>query len=323
VNVEQRKVRAARISVLSNTTLVVGKLTIGLLTGSVSVVSEAIHSAVDLLAAAIALFAVRSASKPADTEHPYGHGKIENLSGTIEALLIFVAAGWIIYEAVHKLIERSPVEMAGLGVAVMGFSAVVNYYVSRMLFRVGVATDSIALQADAWHLRTDVWTSVGVMLGLGLIVGSRLIGSGIDLWWIDPVAAIGVALLIIKAAYDLTRQSLRDVLDESLPEGERQWIGEEARAFEGVLGLHGLRTRKAGQLRFIEFHLLVEPDMSVLASHDLAHRVSARIKERFEQSSVTVHVEPCDGACEPHCVSGCTLDAGERAARRRASRPRS
>lgn len=312
----QRKARAAWISVISNSTLVVSKLAVGLLIGSVSVVSEAIHSGVDLIAAGIALFAVKSANKPADKEHPYGHGKIENLSGTVEAVLIFLAAAWIVYEAAHKLIVPSPLEMAGLGVAIMAVSATVNFFVSRMLFRVGKETDSIALQADAWHLRTDVWTSAGVMGGLAVIMLSRWLFPAWDLWWLDPAAAIVVALLIVRAAFHLTRQSLRDVMDESLPEEEQRWIADHVRSVPGVFGFHGLRTRKAGPKRFVEFHLLVDRALSVETSHRLSHDVSDAIEKQFDGASVTVHIEPCDGSCPPECLAGCLLDPQQREAAR-------
>ena len=145
------------------------KLAVGITIGSVSVMSEAIHSGVDLLAAIIALLAVRTSGKPADGDHPFGHGKVENVSGTVEAILIFVAAGWIIYEAAKKLRNPEPIEEAGIGVAVMLISVVANIMISRMLFKVGKETDSVALLADAWHLRTDVYTSLGVMAGLAII----------------------------------------------------------------------------------------------------------------------------------------------------------
>ncbi len=307
INIPRRKTHAAAISVASNAALVVGKVVIGLLTGSVSVISEAIHSGIDLVAAAIALFAVRTANRPADKDHPYGHGKIENLSGTIEAILILLAAAWIIYEAVHKLIASSPIEMPGLGIAVMAVSALANYFVSRMLFRVGKETDSIALQADAWHLRTDVWTSVGVMLGLAVILLSRWLLPSFSIGWLDPVAAIAVALLIIKAAWDLTRQSMRDVMDTSLPDDEQRWISEHVRSVTGVCGFHALRTRKAGPQRFVDLHLQVDPNLTVDVSHRLVHAIGDAIKARFGNASVTVHVEPCDGRCTPSCIEGCLI----------------
>ena len=200
----RRKSRAALISVASNTTLVVFKLVVGLLIGSVSVISEAVHSGVDLIASLIALFAVRTASKPADEGHPFGHGKVENISGTIEALLIFGAAAYIIFEAVKKLLHPTAVESLGWGVTVMGISAVANFFVSRMLFKVGRETQSVALEADGWHLRTDVYTSVGVMAGLAFMWAAQLVFPTHNWEWVDPVVAMGIALLIIRAAYRLT-----------------------------------------------------------------------------------------------------------------------
>src|SRR5512146_55601 len=197
MDVAKRKAAVAGLSVASNATLVVAKLAVGRLVGSVSVLSEAIHSAVDLVAAIIALVAVRAAGKPPDDRHAYGHGKIENLSGTVEAILIFGAAVWIVAESVEKLMAKEPVESIGLGVAVMAASAVMNWFVSKMLFKVGKETDSVALQADGWHLRTDVWTSAGVMVGLSLILVGRWLLPGTNLLWLDPMAAIAVALLII------------------------------------------------------------------------------------------------------------------------------
>ena len=288
----QRKIRVAWLSVFSNASLVAGKLAAGLFIGSVSVISEAIHSGIDLAAAVIALVAVRRAARSPDERHPYGHGKIENVSGTIEAILIFGAAAWIIYEALHKLAARRPVEGLGLGIAVMAVSAAANYAVSSMLFKVGRETDSIALQADGWHLRTDVWTSLGVLAGLSVVaLGERLLPR-VPLWWVDPVAAIVVALLILKAAWDLTRHSLRDLLDESLGEEENGWITGEIRRCPGVRDMHKLRTRRAGAQRFIDFHIQVDPELSVTEGHEVARSLKARLRKRFPGASVNIHVEP-------------------------------
>jgi cation diffusion facilitator family transporter len=309
---KQRKQRAALISVASNASLVTAKLGIGFLIGSVSVISEAIHSAVDLVAAAIALYSVRTSSLPADRGHPFGHGKIENVSGTIEALLIFAAAGWIVYEAVQKLIHPEPLDAPLLGVAVMLVSVVVNVTVSRLLFTVGRETDSVALLADAWHLRTDVYTSAGVMAGLGIIWLGHGALPGTDLHWIDPVCAIGVAALIVKAAYDLTRQAARDLLDASLPVQEEQWIRQSVEAERAVVnGYHALRTRKAGHFRFVEFHIQVDPLMSVADSHALTQKLSKAIQARIPNTSVTIHVEPCTLECSKKCLQGCLVPRPE------------
>jgi cation diffusion facilitator family transporter len=312
---DQKKKQVALLSVISNSTLVVLKLSVGLVIGSVSVISESIHSGVDLVASVIAYYSVRTSGIPADREHPYGHGKIENISGTVEALLIFVAALWIFYEAVQKIVSPEPLGMASWGVAVMFLSAVMNTIVSRKLFQVGKETDSVALIADGWHLRTDVYTSAGVMLGLAAIWAASLFAPRVDLHWVDPAAAIGVAVLIIKAAWDLTMQSARDLLDVQLPGDEIAWIESLILGHRPVVkGYHKLRTRKAGHFRFIEFHLKVAPDMTVQSSHDITDDFSREIRGHFPGASVTIHIEPCDGSCTGSCLEGCLLTEQERQA---------
>jgi len=308
-----RKKAVALLSIASNTVLVALKIAVGLAVGSVAILSEAIHSGLDLVAAVIAFVAVRESGKAPDREHPFGHGKAENISGTIEALLIFIAAAWIIYSAVRKLMNPQEIEMVGWGVAVMLVSAIVNTLVSRRLFKVGRETDSVALQADGWHLRTDVYTSLGVMFGLLVIwVGSRIWPSA-HLGWIDPVVAIIVALMIIKAAYDLTRESARDLLDVSLPDKEVDWIpGFVKERWPAVRSFHRLRTRKAGSTRFIDFHLAVDDDMSVGEAHELGDDIVVAIKERLPDSRVYIHVEPCAYQCPESCESGCSVPAEAR-----------
>lgn len=309
---DKRKISVALLSVISNTTLVLLKLIIGIMISSVSVISEAIHSGVDLLAAIIALFAVRTSGKPADKEHPFGHGKFENMSGTAEALLIFVAAIWIIYEAVEKLRHPEPMGTVSWGIYVMFVSSVANLIVSHLLFKVGKETDSIALQADAWHLRTDVYTSAGVMLGLGGIWGGEKIFPGTDLNWIDPAAAIIVALLIIKAAYSLTVESARDLLDVSLPSEDEAAIRKHIEAFRPpVRAFHTLRTRKSGSYRFAEFTIMVDHELSVEESHWVTDAITEAIHKEFPGTTVNIHVEPCIARCFPECLEGCFLNQEE------------
>jgi cation diffusion facilitator family transporter len=293
MDAQRKKTTVAMLSVLSNTVLIVFKLIVGLLIGSVSVISEAIHSGVDLVAAIIALFAVSKSSIPADEDHPFGHGKVENISGTIEALLIFLAAGWILYEAIHKLIAPRPLDSVSWGIGVMALSSLANLFVSQMLFKVGKETDSVALQADGWHLRTDVYTSAGVMVGLLIIEGGRICLPGVNLVWVDPVAAILVALLILHAAWQLTVQSGRDLLDARLPKDEQEWLCQYLSEMDPKIhSYHDLRTRKAGANRFVNLHLQFEPSRSVEECHRLAHEVSRGIEKHFPGSSVTVHLEP-------------------------------
>jgi cation diffusion facilitator family transporter len=182
-----------------------------------------------------------------------------------------------------------------------------------MLFKVGKETDSVALLADGWHLRTNVYTSVGVMAGLAVMWRGDLLFPSFDLAWFDPVAAIGVALLIIKAAWDLTRQSAGGLMDETLPPEEEEEIRRLICSQQPLVhGFHQLRTRKAGHYRFIEVHIQVDGLMSVAIAHRLNQDLVRRIKERFPYATVTVHTEPCDGKCAEKCLAGCLLTDEER-----------
>jgi cation diffusion facilitator family transporter len=310
VNAAQNRqaTNVAILSVISNTLLVILKLIVGIFIGSVSVISEAIHSGIDLVAAVIAFLAVREASKPADEDHPFGHGKFENVSGTVEAILIFVAAGWIIFEAIHKFKNPTAIQEPGWGIGLMLFSALVNLGVSEILFRVGKKTHSIALEADGWHLRTDVYTSLGVMGGLFLVwLGGKFFPS-LNLYWIDPLCAIFIALLIVKAAYDLTLQAAKDLFDVSLPKNEIEWIRAFIKAQPETKGFHCLKTRKSGKDRFVEFHLVVDPQSTVAESHALTDHLTDAIKRQFSHAEVMIHVEPCDKSCRAACKSGCFAD---------------
>jgi cation diffusion facilitator family transporter len=311
-NIQKRKERVALLSVVSNSFLVIFKEIIGVIIGSVSIISEAIHSGVDLLAAVIAMFSVKTSSVPADEHHPFGHGKIENISGFVEALLIFGAAFWIIFEALKKITAPEIMENAEWGVGVMLFSAVMNFIVSHKLFQVGREADSIALQADAWHLRTDVYTSAGVMFGLSIIWLGHKFFPNPNIHWIDPVAAICVAILIMHAAYELTMHSLHDLVDVQLPTEEENFIRNIIKSELAIHGFHQLRTRKAGHVRFMEFHINVDPHMSVHDSHNITRVIKKNIREKFPESTITIHIEPCDGTCSEMCVAGCLLPESKR-----------
>lgn len=308
----QVKTWAASLSVASNSFLVIFKIGVGWWIGSVSVISEAIHSGIDLLASIIALVAVTVASRPADEGHPFGHGKFENISGAIEALLIFVASGWILYEAVPKFwVSSETVSMPLWGSAVMLLSVIVNSFVSRYLFKVGKETDSIALTADAWHLRTDIFTSMGVMVALALMGIFQWVWPSVSWHWIDPLGAIFVSLLIMRASYTLTIEAGRDLLDVSLPLDEIETIKKIIRQHKQVKGFHRLRSRKAGPYRFIEFHLVLDPDMPLKESHQLTDELTLDIKKIFSPIHVTIHTEPCDHQCNPVCMEGCIVGKEE------------
>jgi len=277
------KTRTARLSVISNTLLIIMKLVVGLVTGSVSILSEAIHSSIDLIAAIIAFFAVKISGTPPDERHPFGHGKIENVSGVIEALLIFVASVWIIFEAIKKLIHPEEPGVLVLGVIVMVISAVVNTFVSRRLYKVARETDSVALEADALHLKTDVITSAGVALGLALI--------WITGWHImDPIIALMVALLIIYESWMLLRKAFSPLLDTALSPAEIEKL--ERILNEMNAEYHDLRTRAAGHLRFVEFHLDVPPQETIETIHDRCDVIEERIEREFRDITVVIHPEP-------------------------------
>ena len=312
-SLQLQKERVAMLSVASNSLLVLLKVIVGTAIGSVAIISEAIHSAMDWLAAVVALFSVKRSHLPADIGHPFGHGKLESVSGMVEAVLIFIAAFWIIFEAVKKLVSAQPIEYQGWGTAVMFFSAVVNYFVSRRLFQVGRAADSVALEADAWHLRTDVYTSLGVMFSFLIIWMSKYFWKDINFYWLDPTAAIFIAVFILKAAYDLTAKALSGLMDVKLPVNEEDIIrGIIACRQPAVRGFHRLKTRKAGNFRFIEFHIKVNPQMSVTSSHEITRTLKNLIIGKLPNTTVNIHVEPCEGDCTEECAAGCFLDKEQR-----------
>lgn len=280
-----RKSLAAGLSIASNSILVVVKLVFGLLSGSVSIVSEAAHSGIDLFAAVIAFFSVRMCHKPADREHPFGHGKIENLSGAIEAFLILLVAIFIIHESIDKLRHAHAIEMTEWGLAVMAISILANTIVSRFLFKVAKETDSIALEADAYHLSTDVWTSAGVFVGLAII---KLTGWHI----VDPLVAIAVALMIIQVAFSLTLRATGPLLDTKLPDKELGEIRDMVMSHPHIVGYHKLRTRKSGPYREIDYHLIVPGDISVEEAHEIAERIEDEMRRRYPGTHVVTHIEP-------------------------------
>lgn len=285
---QKKKSRAALLSIFSNTFLIILKIVAGILSGSVSIISEAIHSSMDLVASCIAFVSVLSSSKPADKEHPYGHGKIENISGIFEGLLIFVAAGIIIVEGVKKIMHPTVIEQATVAVAVMVFAAITNFFVSRYLFKVSKDVDSMALEADALHLKTDVYTSLGVGVGMVLI---KLTGLTI----LDPIVAILVALLIIKEAWELCYKAFEQLIDIRLSDKEEKeiiQIIESAKTEKGIIDYHKLKTRKSGNVRHIDFHITLAPNLTILEAHDIIGHLKRVLDEQIKGTRVSIHVDP-------------------------------
>lgn len=287
------KSSAAKLSVISNASLTALKIIAGLLTGAVSILAEAIHSGLDLVASIIAFYAVKAAAKPIDEEHQYGHGKIENMSGLIEAVLIFAAAVWIIYESIGKFLHPHPIDQPMIGVFIMALSAGANFFVSRHLFQVAKEYDSEALRADAWHLKTDVYTSIGVLGALALTwIGGKFLPST-HLTWLDPTCAILVALFIIKASYNLISSAGNDLLDARLPQEQLDQLKNLlARQQSPIHGYHKLRTRKSGSTPFIDLHLELQSHLTLDEAKDICENVETQIMKLFPHASVTIHAEP-------------------------------
>jgi cation diffusion facilitator family transporter len=281
-----RKTKVALLSVVSNTSLILMKVIAGIMSGSVSIISEAIHSGMDLMASFIALFSVTVSSKPADKNHPYGHGKIENISGVVEGLLIFVAAFLIIKEAIHKIYNPTEITDLYIAIIVMGISALFNTIVSRILYKVAKEEDSIALEADALHLKTDVYTSLGVAVGLTLI---KVTGITI----LDPIVAMLVALLIIKEAWELSSHAFGPLLDASLSEEQEAEILLVMESFKNeVSGYNSFRTRKAGHYKYIDIEIMIKGDQTILEAHRLSDEIEKTIKEKIKNTYVMIHFEP-------------------------------
>jgi len=298
------KTKAAGISIFSNTLLIISKMIVGLFTNSVSIISEAVHSFMDLLAAVIAFLSVKKAAIPADDDHQYGHGKYEDFSGFTEGLLILIAAGYIIYESIGKLLSGKIDYIDSVaGIMVMGLSVVLNLIVSRNLFKVAKKTDSMALLADAEHLRTDILTSVGVLIGLVLI---KVTGLKV----LDPIVAILVAILIIKAGMTLCISSMKNLLDSSLPEEHLETIKVVLKEYsiDKILSYNNLKTRKAGAQKLIEVTLIMPKDLHLKDSHRLCDAIEADLKKNISNAFITIHTEPCDSVCHVcsfRSVDGC------------------
>lgn len=281
----QRKISAARLSIISSTILIALKLVVGLATHSVGVLADAIHSSSDALAATIAFFAVRVSEKPPDETHPYGHGKLESISGAVEAILIFGAVGYIAYEAIGRLIHLRPIERIGWGMALMLFSMAVDWVVSSRLLRVARETESLALRADAANLRADIYTSAAVLIGLGVV---HFTGNPI----FDPLVALGVSAAVCIATVGLMRHALDMLVDAGLPPHELQRLEAVLHADPRVLGFHKLRSRRAGSKRIIDLHIQVSDGLSLSEAHRLTEEVETRLRQELPNSDVLVHTEP-------------------------------
>jgi cation diffusion facilitator family transporter len=286
--VEVQRSRAAAVSIFSNTALIALKVIAGLITGSVAIITEAIHSAVDLAASFIAYFSVRQAETPADEEHRYGHEKFENVAAAAEGVLILIGSGVIVYAAIRSLIRGPELQSLGIGIGVVAFATAVNLIISTWLYAQARASQSSALEADAAHLRTDAFTSLGVLIGLAL---AQITGAH----WLDPAVALVIAVAIVVTGLRIVARSWGVLVDEALPADERAVIRDAIEAFagRGVVGYHQLRTRRAGARRYVDLHVQFEPGTSLEAAHGTAHALQDEIERRLPGGTdVLIHLEP-------------------------------
>jgi cation diffusion facilitator family transporter len=282
-----RKTGAARLSIISNAALIVLKLVAGAITGSIAIITEAVHSSIDLMASIVAYFSIRKAEEPADESHPYGHEKVENLAAALEGVLILVGAGIIVYEGSRRLADPPEVESLGFGIAAIGISVVVNAAVSTYLYRRARQTDSPALEGDAAHLRTDAATSLAVLVGLALVAI-----TGVEA--LDPIVALAVAAAIVWAGIRLISRSSRVLVDEALPDDELAAVADavETCGMPEVAGFHKLRARRAGSRRYIDLHVQFRPGTTLERAHSSSHELQAEIRRRVHRADVLIHIEP-------------------------------
>jgi cation diffusion facilitator family transporter len=290
------KPRAAAVSIASNATLIAVKLAAAAITGSVAILSEALHSMIDLIASVIAFVSVRRADEPADVEHPYGHEKLESLAASIEGMLILAGAALIVYESVHRLVTGAGVEKLGVGIAVIAFSAAANLAVSVFLRRQARLHRSPALAGDAAHLGTDALTSVGVLIGLALV---QITGADA----IDSAVAIAVAIVIVFAGVRILRQSASALVDEAPPAEEMDRIeaviARDRAGAPEIVGYHKLRARTSGRRRYIDLHVQFRTGTGLERAHDLAHDLRDAIESELGDAEVLIHVEPESSKRDP------------------------
>jgi len=282
----------ARLSIAVIIGLVTLKVVVAIMTGSISILAQAVDSFLDLFAILVIFLAIVVATRPADEEHPFGHGKVENIAAIIQALLIFTAGGLIIYSAVIRIIQGTTIELTEAGIGVMLVSIVASLLLSRHLRRVSQATDSIALEASARNIAVDVYSAAAVLAGLLVI---RFTGLQI----FDSIIALLVALFILKVAYDVLTRSFGRLIDVKLSEAEESIIRSSIMECAGeVVGYHELRTRKAGNQRYIDLHLVVPKDASVEEAHRLCDELERDMKTRLSHATVLIHIEPCSEECD-------------------------
>ena len=291
------KTAAALSSVIAAVGLTSFKIIVGLLTNSLGILAEAAHSGLDLAAALMTFFAVRVADKPADREHPFGHGKAENISALFETLLLLVTSAWIIYEAIHRLTSpQVHVSVTVWSFLVMGTSIIVDVTRSRILLRAAKKYHSQALEADALHFSTDIWSSSVVILGLVLVLLGRAFPALAFLEKGDAIAALVVAIIVIFVAGQLGVRSIQALLDSAPRNGEHETIIREVGRIRKVANVHAVRIRSSGARWFVDLHVTMDGNTTLDESHRVTERIEEKVQAILPDSDVTVHVEPLEMA---------------------------
>ena len=286
LNIETEKKFAAGLSITSNAFIILLKFVAGIISGSISIISEAIHSFSDFLASVITFFAVTRSAEPADKEHPVGHGKYEDMSGFIEGGLIILAGVYIVYEAVKKVLFGVSFEIEPmLGIWVMLFAVIANFFVSKYLFYVSDKSKSVSLRADGEHLRTDIYSSFGVLLGLVLIKV-----TGITLF--DPIIASIVALFILRTGFCISKETLNNLLDGALPQEDVEKIEEILKANSDIKGFKAIKTRKVGNNKNIELIIFLDSECTIGCAHKICDKIESDIEQELQNTNIIIHQEP-------------------------------
>ncbi|UCC90705.1 MAG: cation transporter [Dehalococcoidia bacterium] len=292
----------AKLSIITISSLIVMKIVASIITGSISIRADAFHSVIDLSGAIIGFTGIRIASKPPDARHPFGHGKAEDIAGSIISGLIFVAAGTIIYQAVQRLMAGGALQLVTIGIYVTAAAIVINIVIARLVLRVARTNDSVALEATARHMMADVYSSCAVLVGLVLV---KLTG----LTMLDSIVALVVAGLIVRTASLTMKKSVDKLMDTKLPEAEEETVKScitKLKDSGQIVDFHAFRTRKAGSQRYIDLHLIMPKNASVDETHQLCDRLEHDVERRLQRVNVTIHIEPCSGNCD-QCSISCDL----------------
>jgi len=294
------KVGAEKLAIAGAASLAALKLAVGLATNSIALISAAADSFVDVIISTLNLFSIRLADSPADEGHPYGHGKVENLAGLVQGVVIAAVGGWIVLEAARRFLRGVGPEHTEWGAAVMAVSIAASWLIARHLRRVGAEADSVVLMADSLHYATDVWTNGGVLVALLLL---RLTGVA----WFDPLIAAVVGGVIVASAARILVRSVHDLMDSAIPEAEQREIQRIIRRHTFVMAVHALRTRRAGSQRQIDFTVVLCRHLPLGEAHDLVDHIEREIATAIPNAHVVVHAEPFLPDCR--LTDRCALSA--------------